>query len=215
MPKLVIVRGRGAAAARIELDGVVLGEAQIGSEISADPGPHVIAGTVPDGRRFMQTIALAEGETKRVELNAPDDPATAPDVEPPPAGPSQPAPVPQEPTEAARPGGSALPWVIGGIGVASLALSGVFHAQQSSAKRELEAGCLGKTCPDTLQETQSRGETYATLTNVTLGVGVVAIGVAVVMLIAGRSPRPEAQAGWTIAVRPQASATALDLGARF
>jgi hypothetical protein len=216
VPKLVIVRGRGAAAARIELDGVALGEAQIGSEISTDPGPHVIAGTVPDGRRFMQTVELVEGETKRVELDAPDEPAPPPPATTPSTSgqSTEPAP-PSEPDASASSGGSALPWIIGGVGVASLALSAVFYLQKQSAESELDSGCLGRTCPDTLKDTQSRGETYATATNVTLAVGVVGVGVAAVMLLAGRSPRPEPQTGWTLAVRSHASATAIDLGARF
>jgi hypothetical protein len=214
IPKLVIVRGRGSATARIELDGVVLGESQIGTEIRADPGPHVIAGTVADGRRFMQTVDLVEGETKRVELIAPDEQPPPAEVKPPSSAASQPTAPPSAPVAIER-SGSALPWVIGGVGVASLVLSAVFYTQKSSAESDLKAGCLGKTCPDTLQSTQDRGETYARLTGVTLGVGVVAIGVAAVMLLTGRAVEPAPQTGWTMTVRPHAGAAGIDLGARF
>ncbi|HEX3595535.1 MAG TPA: hypothetical protein VHU80_10545, partial [Polyangiaceae bacterium] len=42
VPKLVIRRGENAEAARIELDGVELGEAQIGQPVAVDPGPHTV-----------------------------------------------------------------------------------------------------------------------------------------------------------------------------
>jgi hypothetical protein len=78
-----------------------------------------------------------------------------------------------------------LPWVIGGVGVVSLAASGVFYLMKNNAQDELDQGCLGRVCPDTLQATQDRGKSYATLSGVTLGVGVVGVGVAAVMLLSG------------------------------
>ena len=43
IPKLTLERGVGAEGAVISLDGVKLGEAQLGSEIPLDPGPHQLA----------------------------------------------------------------------------------------------------------------------------------------------------------------------------
>ncbi len=53
--------------------------------------------------------------------------------------------------------------------MASLAASGVFYLMKNSAQDELDQGCLGRVCPDTLQATQNRGKTYATLSGVTSG----------------------------------------------
>jgi hypothetical protein len=211
VPKLVIVRGEGAEAARIELDGVALGEAQIGSEISVDPGPHVVTGTLPGGRRFSRTIEVEERKTQELELDAPPDtaPATEPDgIAREPDGVSSSSEV--------EPSGSALPWIVGGIGLAGLAASAVFYKLKGDAEDELEQGCLGKTCPDTLEDTQSRGESYATLSGIALGVGVVGVGTAVVLLLTGQSPATqEAKRGFSIGVRPGARSAFVDLGARF
>jgi hypothetical protein len=214
IPKLVIVRGEGAEAARIALDGVTLGEAQIGSEISADPGPHVINVTLPDGRRFSRTVELEEGKTQELELDAPQgdggsapvtsdaEPSTEPDREP--------------TVAAADSGGSALPWIVGGVGVASLAAAAVFYKLKSDAEDELEQGCIGRTCPDTLEDTQSRGESYATLSGVALGVGVVGVGTAVVLLLTGRSSTTEESTrGWSVTLTPGPRSANVALGARF
>ena len=45
----------------------------------------------------------------------------------------------------------------------------------------------GGVCPQSSADTQSKGQTYATLTGITLGVGVVGVGVGVVMLLTGGS----------------------------
>jgi hypothetical protein len=216
VPKLVIDRGEGAAAAKIELDGVALGASQIGSEINTDPGPHQVVGVLPGGRRFTQTVELGEGETKHVRLDLPAAAAAEPTAEPP-TTPQADEPASSDTTAAVTTdSGSALPWVIGGIGVASLAASAVFYTLKNNAEDELESGCLGRTCPDTLEDTQSKGETYATLTGVTLGVGVVGVGVAVVMLLTNRSSGPErADRAVRIGVLPGSRSARLDLALSF
>ena len=213
VPKLVIERGPGASAARVELDGVAIGEAQIGTEISIDPGPHVVAGILPGGKRFEKTVDVAEGETERITLEPEgleDDSAAPPVV----VDGGDPEPPRDAPAEEA--GGSALPWVIGGVGVASLVASAVFFKMKSDAEDELSSGCLGRTCPDTLEDTQSRGETYATLTGVTLGIGIVGVGVATVLLLTGRSPGPEQTGrGVTFDASLGSGSASIDLSGRF
>lgn len=192
IPKLVIERGEGADTIKIELDGVALGQTEIGREVRIDPGPHVIAGVLPSGERFTKKIYAKENDTKQVILDVP------PDLQPKSSGH---APIPVEHTAAtavddstADEGSkapphraSALPWIIGGAGVVSLAAAGVFYLRMKSAQKELDDGCIGTKCPDTLQSAQDRGKLDATLVDVTLGVGVVGIGVATVLLIQGGS----------------------------
>ena len=55
IPRLVIVRGSGAARASIALDATVLGDANIGSELRRDPGPHRIVGADRRARRCSRT----------------------------------------------------------------------------------------------------------------------------------------------------------------
>src|SRR5690606_29809197 len=181
-----------------------------------DPGPHVIALTLPSGKRVTRTVELGEGAVERVTLEAESDPAPSASAASDDAnadarldaGSTPPPPIADE--------GSALPWIIGGVGVVSLVSSAIFYKLKTDAESELESGCIGRTCPDTLEDTQSRGETYATLTGVTLGVGVVGVGLAAVLLLTGRSSEPEPQLGaFSVGIRPGARATLVALSARF
>lgn len=236
IPKLVIKRGAGAEAIKIELDGVVVGPSQIGHPVNVDPGPHQLVGELSGGRSFKKTVTVKEGQTQDVVLDVPkalrdkhaaaaSKPTAAPS--PAPAPTSAPAPsgaeTPPEPTQdhAAHvsSGSSVAPWIIGGVGVASLAASGVFYALRNSAKKKLDDGCLGDKCPVTLQSTQDAGQRYATLTGVALGVGVAGIGVAAVWLLTGKSSSKSDgdTAGRSVNVRVAAAphSTGVSIGGHF
>lgn len=191
VPRLIIERGEGAESAKIALDGVELGQAQIGREVNVDPGPHVIKVTLPDGRRFERTVQVAEGEQDQVMLDVPPDlqPVAEDDVQPKDgADQDSSGPVAFDSKDGLPPsGGSPMPWIIGGIGVASLAASGVFYVLRNQANSDLDAECINDVCPDTLEDTQSRGENYSMLTGVTLGIGIAGVSVAAIWLLTGSS----------------------------
>ncbi len=183
VPKLVITRGDGAEGSRIELDGVELGEAKLGTEVAVDPGPHTLVVRLPNKQRFELQVEVAEGESKAVEVIPPDDLPLVEAEEPSSAGSEEVVadkPIVEEP-------GSAVPWIIGGVGVASLAAAGVFYMLKSGVESDLEATCRGSLCPKSVEDKQSSGESYALLSNVTFGVGLVGVGVAAVMLLSGSS----------------------------
>lgn len=183
IPKLVISRGEGTQSARIELDGVELGEAKVGKEVSVDPGPHRILVKLPQGQ-FEENVNVAEGETKNVELVVPEEL----EKKPPPkgAGEALPDQPPGGEVKAEAKGPGALPWIIGGVGVVGLAAGGYFALQRNAALSDLDSVCRSdSTCPQSKQSLQDDGERYAMLTNVALGVGVVGVGVAAVMLLSG------------------------------
>ncbi len=196
IPKLVIERGRGADAIKVELDGVVLGDTQIGADISVDPGTHVVVGIVAPGRRFKRQVALAEGATERVVLDVPSELAESAAGEPP-ASASPPVGEPSRPaSEPSKPSNSAAPWILGGVGLVSLGVSAVFYKMRNDAKHDLDQQCIGTTCPDTLKDTQSKGQTYAALSGVTLGIGIVAVGAGALLLVSRSSsstPPPAAR----------------------
>ncbi len=226
IPKLVIRRGQGAEAIKIELDGVVVGEAQIGHPVNVDPGPHELVGALPGGGTFKKTVDAKEGATEDVVLDVPPalrDKAAA-------AAQKQSTPSPGQPGEAPPPepaqdhgahvssGSSLAPWIIGGVGVASLAASGVFYVLRNNEKKKLDDGCIGSTCPNTLQGAQDAGQRYSTLTGVALGVGVAGIGVGAAWLIVGSSSKSKADsASRSIHVRVAAApqSTGVSISGRF
>jgi hypothetical protein len=202
IPKLTIERGDAAAAIKVELDGVVLGDPQVGKEITIDPGPHVVAGIVGPGRRFKVELSIKEGETQKLVLDVPKELQAA--AEPPPPAPAEPSPAPAAPApdQPVKKSGSAAPWIVGGLGVASLVTSAVFYVRRNDAKKQLDDGCLGSVCPDTLRDTQKRGETDAAISGVALGVGIAALGASTLMFL-GRSSESEPRPSAAISVAPQ------------
>jgi hypothetical protein len=184
IPKLVITRGAGAESATIEVDGVDVGQSQIGKEVNVDPGPHRIVAKLSGGREFEQTVNVSEGETKNVELVAPEG-LTPKKVE---RDGDEPTPVIEPPVTADRGGGGpgALPFIIGGVGLIGLGAAGYFALQRKSADEDLAAVCRpDNTCPKSKQSLQDDGERYALYTNIGLGVGIVGIGLATVLFITG------------------------------
>ncbi len=189
VPKLTIKRGQGAESAKVEMDGVSLGEAQIGKEFSVDPGPHRIVAKIGKAE-FETPVQLAEGESKSVELVPPEDFAkgAATTKEEPEEKIEEPPPQ-VEPTKKKK---SALPWIIGGVGLVSLGASGYFFLQRNKAKSDLDGVCRSDgSCPQSKKDLQDTGQRYAMLTNVTLGIGVVGVGVAAVLLLSGGSSGDE------------------------
>lgn len=208
VPKLVIRRGKGAELARVELDGVDLGEGQIGQPVGVDPGPHRIIAKLASDKEFRYAAFAKEGETTEIELAPP---------------PGEEGSGAAEPTKAAggdkgvvtpvAPKGSALPWIIGGVGVASLVGSGVFYILRSGAKSDLDGSCRPDgVCPKSLEDTQNKGQLYTTLSMVTLGVGVVGVGVATVLLVTAPKKEQPATAGvhWDVVAGPGSAALSVD-----
>lgn len=184
VPKLTITRGKGAESAKIELDGVALGEAQVGKEVSTDPGPHRIVAKI-GSNEFEQTVTVAEGESKSVELVPPDDFKAGPG---PVDKPTQPDDKPDEPTpvKVEAKGKGALPWIIGGVGVVGLAAGGFFYTKMKDNQKQLEDVChTDNVCPEAKKGLSDDGKKYALYTNIGVGVGIVGIGVATVMLLTG------------------------------
>lgn len=184
VPKLIIRRGENAAAAKIELDGVELGEPQIGQPVNVDPGPHTVVAKLGADRQVEQSPTVKEGETAEVVMNAPavaTSPVTNTTADTGTAGADT----------HAKSHPSVLPWVVGGVGVASLVTSGVFFGLRAGAISDLDKGCKGNICPKSLQGTQDDGKLYTTLSYVTLGVGIAGVGVATYLFIAGSGKQKE------------------------
>lgn len=192
VPSLIIERGEGTTSARITLDGVKLGHKQIGKKVNVDPGPHTIEVELVDGRRFQKTVHLDEGGTEQVILDVPPDLQAAPSEVGKRSEPDDAEPVQGDDSgvtsDRADDGGpGAVPWVIGGIGVASLVASGYFYTQRNAADEDLEDSCISNVCPENLQSKEDDGKQAATMTGIFLGVGLVGVATSIIWLVAGGS----------------------------
>jgi len=205
IPKLVIQRGAGAEAAEIQLDGVALGASSVGVPVPLDPGPHAISAKAPGALPFNQTVTILENEQKTVDVTLAPEPQEA-----------RPAVVINEgpPLEKGNP--RLVPYVIGGVGIASLIGSGVLFAMRQSTLHDLEAVCGPNrdACPSSAAGDYSNLKLYNVTSQVALGVGVACVGTSVTMLLLQRKQAPTS-AGMTLIPSAPNSLAGASLAGRF
>jgi hypothetical protein len=193
LPKVVVERGANADTATITLDGVALGDQVIGKAMNVDPGPHVITARAIGFDSLRTTVRVEEGETKTITVALT---AIAEPKPPPPPHPGGPEAEPTEPIAA---------YVAGGVGVVALGTAGVMYALTLGPKNELERECSNDLCPPEFKDTAEQGQTYATIGNVSLAVGVVGVGLGAVLYLTHeqddttgfRPGAPDSLAGWS------------------
>jgi hypothetical protein len=188
LPSVVIAArdeaGRDVSAARALLDGGVIGERLDGNAVALDPGPHRIRLEIAGRPALEQDILVREGEKARLVV-----------LRLPAAMPAEPASRPVPP----------LAYALGGLGVAALGSLSFFGLRALSHRSELdERGCK-PACPQ--DEVDSVRRDYA-IANVSLGVGVAALGLATVLFVTRPSvaaSRNQATRAVRIEVRAEAA----------
>ena len=206
IPKLVIVRGTGAEAAEIQLDGVALGASSVGVPVPLDPGPHTVSAKAPSALPFSQTVTIAENEQKSVDVALTPEPQ---EVRPSPGVDSG------TPTERGNP--RLVPYVIGGVGVASLIGSGVLFGLRQSTLSDLEDQCGPNhdACPSSAAGDYSNLKLYNVTAQVALGVGLVGVGTAVTMLVLQRKHATPAKSGMMLLPSAPNSVAGVSWAVRF
>jgi hypothetical protein len=147
-----------------------------GRALAEDPGPHVIRFEHPPSEPVVEHVVLRTGERNRTIL------ATFPSASPPPA----PPPVrtaPAAPADAPRPMG----WIYatGALGVVGLAAFGIFGVAGFVEKQHLMDRCA-PACADS--DVAKVRFDYVT-GDVSLGVGVVSLGVAAYLFLSSSPPQ--------------------------
>ncbi len=204
IPKLMIQRGANAEAAEIQLDGVVLGASSVGVPVPLDPGPHAISAKAPGALPFNQTVTILENEQKTVDVALTKEPQAP-----------RPSVVAQaSPVDKGNP--RLVPYVIGGVGIASLIGSGVLFGLRQSTLHDLEAQCGPNRdqCPSSAAGDYSNLKVYNVTSQVALGVGVACVGTAVTMLVLQRKHAPQA-AGMTLLPSAPNSLAGVSWAGRF
>ncbi|HEX9297413.1 MAG TPA: hypothetical protein VF881_16335 [Polyangiaceae bacterium] len=180
IPKLTLVRGSGAEYASLSIDGVSLGSASIGVKLPLDPGPHTVEARATGFKPFSVSFEVAEKESKQVEVKLERLPVAPPSADASATASAAPA---ERATRAAS-GTNVLPFVVGGAGVASLGASTIFFVLRQNAISTLNSQCVlppGNSCPPEAQSTYDNGKTYTVLADVTLGLGIVGVGLGTVL----------------------------------
>lgn len=138
---------RDVPGLEIKRDGVVVGAAQWGVPLPVDKGRHVITATVGDGRTWERAVDVGrDGARETVGIGElpgapkPQEPLPLVDVQPalaPAAPPPPPAPAPSAPPSSSR---RVAGLVIGGVGVAGLAVGGALGVTAIVQKNQSNAG---------------------------------------------------------------------------
>lgn len=195
IPKLVIARGKGADAAKIELDGVLLGASSIGREVPLDPGPHAVTAAAPGYLDYSGTVEAVESQAATLTI----DMVRIPTAAPPPAE-------PVKEVEPPKKGYGIAPYVVGGAGI-GLAVVGAILLPVSQASigeaNEIcpDQDCTGKPASDQerVREILSGAQTTEAIGWSLIGVGVLAVGVGTTLFLIDpsrkRSPDAAFEAG--------------------
>jgi hypothetical protein len=195
IPRLLVKRGEGGGVAEITLDGRPLANPSIGVEFQVNPGPHSVRATAPDKEPFSVEVVMPDREHKAVEVVMKAKPkaiAIAPKD-----GPLEPPPPPPEPPKSNKSLRTAG-FVVGGVGVVGLIVSGVFFGMRQSAISTLDGECgpTHMTCPANAASTRDSGSRDATISTAMFVVGLAAAGVGTTLIIVGsRKQAPSPTAG--------------------
>jgi hypothetical protein len=202
-------------------DGQILAEAALGVGFPVDPGEHTVTAQAPGGATAEQRITLGKGEKKKLVMEAP----AVPRAEPVAPGPSAPAGAPVVAEAGAGPSGRRVAtYVIGGVGVAGLALGGVMGGLALGRKSVIQNHCgsaIGSKDPSACDGTGLAAANSAKTLSVgsTVGFaagGAVAAAALVLLLTEPRPARPAAskRGPWvSIAISPAGYASVMAEGA--
>ncbi len=179
------IRAQGVT---VSLDGVAMPSASLGTAIPIDGGAHVVEATAP-GRvaRRMEIAIGAEKDRKEVEVPALE---AAPIETPKPAA----APAPVSPPAPARESGSVLPYVVGGLGLVALGVGGYFGVTAIGKRSDVKTACPDNVCTDpAMVDRNDEAKRAATISNVAIGVGAVAVGAAIVLFVVDKPEKKSAR----------------------
>lgn len=175
----------------VTLDGVALSAASLGTAIPIDGGTHFI-GASADGHVSRKTEITVGAEKDRKEVELPplevETAAKVSKLEPKVAQPSAPPPERHA---------SAVPYVIGGAGLVALGVGGYFGLSAIGKRKDVSAACPDDLCTDpAMVDRNGEAKRAATLSNIAIGIGLVAVGTAVVLILVDHGDdKPRVTAG--------------------
>lgn len=182
----VVVRARDASGhdvvdVRVLVDGKEVAAQLAGTSIPVDPGKHKFryeaAGVAP----IEDTVLIAEGEKGRLLRVDLGGQTAAPIADSTATGTQTAAPSGVAADTSQQGGKSPVPWIIAGVGLASLVAFGVTEILLQGEVSSLKSGCGSqRNCSD---GDLSAAKTERTIAEITFGVGLVGIAVGVPWII--------------------------------
>jgi hypothetical protein len=164
----------------VSRDGVALGSASLDTALPVDPGSHRIAATAPGRQTKWFTIQLEETQAKTlvVEPGPPEPPALST------ASKGAPAPGPIEPG-APRTTSRTIGFVLGGVGLASVAAGAVTGVMTIERKGLVEDNCHNQVCNPEGLVAATEGRTLSIVSTATFAAGFVGLGIGAYLIFSG------------------------------
>lgn len=173
----VTVRLTGALPERgsVAVDGAPIPRAEVEGDHQLDPGPHELVATLPGRGEVRRSFTLEEAERRALVLDVGEPQAVA--VAPPPRS-----------SGGLRTAG----FVLGGVGLASLAVGAVTGALTIDKKRIVDENCTAAACNDVAREAATAGKALSATSTITFVAGgaLAAVGLTLVLVggAAGKAP---------------------------
>ena len=189
IPSIVIAAtdesGADTPEVAVVVDGERAKERLDGNPLELDPGEHTLTLT-HRGATLERAIVLRAGERRRTIAVSFAKPKTAT-----PAPSATAAPTTAPPDERPKAGVPTATYVLGGVGLASLAASAYFYFDQKRVHDDLSSSCAPRCSPDDVSPLKTR----QLLAGITGGVGVVALGAAIALYVTRPSAETNASVG--------------------
>ena len=192
---VVPTEGRPAGL-EVKRDGELVGQAQWGEAVPVDPGEHAVVANAPGKRPWKAKVEVTgAGTTAKLSVPELDDaaPAATPVVDAPAVKTTE-RPQDTPPRTSGNPNAT-LGWVLVGVGGAALVGGAVMFVLRGSEISKLDSACGadGKSCPASSSDDIANGKTYTALGIGLFGLGVVAAGAGVGVLVMGGKDKSAAQ----------------------
>ena len=185
VPHLTVELAPGAPPdSHVSRDGIELGQAALGVPIPVDPGKHVIEVTASGRQKKSFEIDLAESKSEKLTVEPGEalPPETPPPAAKPVVSPKPIAPAPKPEADRGRGNNTkTLGYVIGGIGVAGIAVGGVTGLLALGRKHTMDDDCVARNgtqfCGQAGIDAAHSGKTLATVSTLSFAAGALAVGV--------------------------------------
>jgi len=194
----------------VRVDGLVVGKTPLPAPLELGAGPHFLAASAEGFRPWDIPLDLAGGERRDLEIRLePSEaaPARPVAITPVPAAPAavtipQPEPSPVQPllVETTMPDPLAAPaaapfptrkvvaYVLGGVGIAALAVGGTYGVAAITNRRDSDAACPQNQCSQAGVDLNNQAKTAARIADIGIGVGLVGVAVATYLLLRPAQP---------------------------
>lgn len=165
--------GADLQGVRVQIDGRAVTSRLDGSPIAVDPGEHSFDFAAEGYPAIAQKLVIRVSEKNRLVRVTFQSPVKEPVKPPPPAKPEEPRP--------AEGGGGApvLAYILGGVGVLGLGSFAYFGLTSKSELQDLRSSCAPFCDQGQLDDVKTK----MLVADVSLGVGIVALGAAAVLFL--------------------------------